>query len=217
MPVLFSAYPSLVGAVENKQVKLLAHNGAGRWFQAPDGAALYTRAYTADISNNAARESLFQQSLLRTNTTDQSIKFKVKVQLREPPPDVKPGLSVEADILTGFRAKALAGGPLAVVDDQHVIDRVLHLGELMRRHEHGSPLGRQMAQQLAQPHDADGVEAVGRLVEHEHPPCASARTAAARQERIFPPPVPPHDRTTRQLSPGIEDLFISRRRFQCGF
>ena len=34
--VLFSAYPSLVGAVESKKVKLLAHNGAGRWFQAPD-------------------------------------------------------------------------------------------------------------------------------------------------------------------------------------
>jgi tripartite-type tricarboxylate transporter receptor subunit TctC len=36
VPVLFSAYPSLVGAVENKQVKLLAHNGTGRWFQTPD-------------------------------------------------------------------------------------------------------------------------------------------------------------------------------------
>src|SRR6266550_5691235 len=34
--VLFSAYPSLVGAVESKKVKLLANNGAGRWFQAPD-------------------------------------------------------------------------------------------------------------------------------------------------------------------------------------
>jgi tripartite-type tricarboxylate transporter receptor subunit TctC len=36
VPVLFSAYPSLVGAVESKKVKLLAHNGTGRWFQAPD-------------------------------------------------------------------------------------------------------------------------------------------------------------------------------------
>jgi len=34
--VLFSAYPSLVGAVESKKVKLLANNGATRWFQAPD-------------------------------------------------------------------------------------------------------------------------------------------------------------------------------------
>src|SRR6187402_3525023 len=34
--VLFSAYPSLVGAVESKKVKLLAHNGSGRSFQAPD-------------------------------------------------------------------------------------------------------------------------------------------------------------------------------------
>jgi tripartite-type tricarboxylate transporter receptor subunit TctC len=34
--VLFSAYPSLVGAVESKKVRLLAHNGSGRSFQAPD-------------------------------------------------------------------------------------------------------------------------------------------------------------------------------------
>jgi HlyD family secretion protein len=37
-----------------------------------------------------------------------AIKFKVKVQIKDPPPDVKPGLSVQADILTGFRAQALA-------------------------------------------------------------------------------------------------------------
>ena len=34
-----------------------------------ESAALYTRAYTADVSNNAARESLFQRALLRTDTT----------------------------------------------------------------------------------------------------------------------------------------------------
>jgi tripartite-type tricarboxylate transporter receptor subunit TctC len=34
--VLFAAYPSLVGPVESKKVKLLAQNGEGRWFQAPD-------------------------------------------------------------------------------------------------------------------------------------------------------------------------------------
>jgi HlyD family secretion protein len=36
-----------------------------------------------------------------------AIKFKVKVQIQDPPTDVKPGLSVQADILTGFRPKAL--------------------------------------------------------------------------------------------------------------
>ncbi len=46
--------------------------------------------------------------MLRTNTTDQSIKFEVKVQIKDPPPDIKPGLSVQADILTGFQADALA-------------------------------------------------------------------------------------------------------------
>lgn len=39
---------------------------------------------------------------------NQAIKFKVKVRLTAPPPEVKPGLSARADILTGFRARALA-------------------------------------------------------------------------------------------------------------
>jgi HlyD family secretion protein len=39
---------------------------------------------------------------------NQAIKFKVKVRLIDPPPDVKPGLSARADILTGFRSQALA-------------------------------------------------------------------------------------------------------------
>ena len=36
-----------------------------------------------------------------------AIKFEVKVQIKDPPADIKPGLSVSADILTGFREKAL--------------------------------------------------------------------------------------------------------------
>ena len=36
-----------------------------------------------------------------------AIRFLVKVQIKDPPPDIKPGLSVQADILTGFREKAL--------------------------------------------------------------------------------------------------------------
>jgi HlyD family secretion protein len=39
--------------------------------------------------------------------TNEAIKFKVKVQLKNPPEGIKPGLSVQADILTGFRPKAL--------------------------------------------------------------------------------------------------------------
>lgn len=34
-----------------------------------ESAALYTRAYTADVSNNAARESLFQRAVMRTDAT----------------------------------------------------------------------------------------------------------------------------------------------------
>ena len=36
-----------------------------------------------------------------------AIKFLVRVEIKDPPADIKPGLSVSADILTGFRAKAL--------------------------------------------------------------------------------------------------------------
>jgi HlyD family secretion protein len=42
-----------------------------------------------------------------TGTQNEAIKFKVKIQLKNPPPGVKPGLSVQADVLTGFRADAL--------------------------------------------------------------------------------------------------------------
>ena len=45
--------------------------------------------------------------ILRTGTANEAIKFRVKVQLEDPPPDIKPGLSVQADVLTGFRAQAL--------------------------------------------------------------------------------------------------------------
>jgi HlyD family secretion protein len=36
-----------------------------------------------------------------------AIKFLVRVQIQDPPQDVKPGLSVQADILTGFRPKTI--------------------------------------------------------------------------------------------------------------
>lgn len=41
-----------------------------------------------------------------TGSTD-AIKFKVKVRIQNPPASIKPGLSVQADILTGFRSQAL--------------------------------------------------------------------------------------------------------------
>jgi HlyD family secretion protein len=45
--------------------------------------------------------------ILSTNPSTEAIKFKVKIQIQEPPEGIKPGLSVQADILTGFRAQAL--------------------------------------------------------------------------------------------------------------
>lgn len=45
--------------------------------------------------------------IINTGAQAAAIKFKVKVQIKDPPPDIKPGLSVQADILTGFRSQAL--------------------------------------------------------------------------------------------------------------
>jgi HlyD family secretion protein len=41
-------------------------------------------------------------------TQNEATKFKVKVQMKNPPSSIKPGLSAQADILTGRREKALA-------------------------------------------------------------------------------------------------------------
>jgi HlyD family secretion protein len=45
--------------------------------------------------------------IVSTGTGTEAIKFKVKVRIVNPPVDVKPGLSAQADILTGARANAL--------------------------------------------------------------------------------------------------------------
>jgi HlyD family secretion protein len=45
--------------------------------------------------------------IVKTGTQNEAVKFKVKIQIKNPPRGIKPGLSVQADILTGFRADAL--------------------------------------------------------------------------------------------------------------
>jgi len=42
-----------------------------------------------------------------TQQQTDAIKFKVKIEIEDPPDTVKPGLSVQADILTGFAGQAL--------------------------------------------------------------------------------------------------------------
>ncbi len=59
--------------------------------------------------------------IIRTGNQAEAIKFKVKVQIKDPPPDIKPGLSVQADILTGFRAQAI------VIPIQSLVVRDLEL------------------------------------------------------------------------------------------
>lgn len=47
--------------------------------------------------------------ITRTSAAQQNeaIKFTVKIEVKDPPEGIKPGLSVQADILTGFRSQAL--------------------------------------------------------------------------------------------------------------
>ncbi len=48
-------------------------------------------------------------------TTSDAINFKVKVKVLAPPPSIRPGFSVTADIITGVKEK-VAAVPLAAVD-----------------------------------------------------------------------------------------------------
>ncbi|MEW6367636.1 MAG: efflux RND transporter periplasmic adaptor subunit [Acidobacteriota bacterium] len=45
--------------------------------------------------------------ILQSGALTEAIKFKVKIKIQNPPPGIKPGLSVQADIMTGFRPQAL--------------------------------------------------------------------------------------------------------------
>jgi HlyD family secretion protein len=45
--------------------------------------------------------------ILKTTSGTEAIKFRVKVQMKDPPADVKPGLSAQAEILTGFTGQAV--------------------------------------------------------------------------------------------------------------
>lgn len=53
--------------------------------------------------------------ILKTGGQTEAIKFKVKAQIKTPPEGIKPGLSAQADILTGFRPKALVVSIQALV------------------------------------------------------------------------------------------------------
>jgi HlyD family secretion protein len=65
-------------------------------------------AYPNRTFNGVVTEVGGSPLLPAAGSANNAIRFLVKVQVKDPPPDVKPGLSVQADILTGFRPKALA-------------------------------------------------------------------------------------------------------------
>ena len=67
----------------------------------------------------------------------------------------------------------------AAVDDHDAVDRLRDLGEHVARDEDRAALGGERAQEVAQPPDPGRVEAVRRLVEHEHLRVAEQRRREA--------------------------------------
>lgn len=69
-------------------------------------ALVHVDAYPNRTFNGRVTE-VGNSPILKTGSANEAIKFRVKIQLKDPPPDVKPGLSAQAEILTGFRAQAV--------------------------------------------------------------------------------------------------------------
>lgn len=64
-------------------------------------------AYPNRTFNGVVTEVGSSPIVKATANANDAIKFKVKVQIQDPPEGIKPGLSVQADILTGFRGQTL--------------------------------------------------------------------------------------------------------------
>ncbi|MFN8169054.1 MAG: hypothetical protein U0S36_09760 [Candidatus Nanopelagicales bacterium] len=81
------------------------------------------------------------------------------------------------DAVAGLDQLGERAGPheRAARHDDDVVDRLLDLAEHVARDEHRAALAGEVAQERAQPRDALGVEAVGRLVEHEDAGVAEER------------------------------------------
>ena len=54
------------------------------------------------------------------------------------------------------------------VEDQDFINGLSELGQHVAGEQDGAPFGGEVAQQVAQPADAGGIQATGRLIEDEH-------------------------------------------------
>ena len=101
----------------------------------------------------------------------------------------------------------------AVGDDDDVVDGLLDLLEHVAGDQDRPALGGQVAQEAAQPPDALGVEAVGRLVEDEHLRVAQHRgseaEALAHAHRVAAGPLArgggEADQLEHLVDPGVAD------------
>jgi hypothetical protein len=107
-------------------------------------------------------------------------------------------------------------------DHDQVVGGERHLAHQVRRDEDRAPLGRQAAQQVADPLDAFGVEPVDRLVEEQHGRVAEKRggdaepLAHAERERSRPLPgdVVQPDEVDQRVHPLLRDPVRLRERQQ---
>lgn len=74
--------------------------------KAGQSAQVRIDAYPSQVFDGEVTE--VSGSPIATTNTNQAIKFKVKVGIKNPPATIKPGLSAQADIMTGKRQMALA-------------------------------------------------------------------------------------------------------------
>src|SRR5215218_2270980 len=102
------------------------------------------------------------------------------------------------------------GDDPARVDDDQPVDGVLHLPEQVRGQEHGPAAGGVAAEQVAHPADALGVQAVGRLVEHQHRRVGQQRPCDAEPlphaERVAGDPASGRGREADELQHLVDAL-----------
>ena len=101
------------------------------------------------------------------------------------------------------------GDEPAFVDDDHVVDEVLDLGEQVARDQHGVAPSGPGTEQVAQVADALGVEAVGGFVEHQHrrvaEQCGGQREPLLHAERVGADPSPSGLRAEADHGEGLVD------------
>ena len=134
-----------------------------------------------------------------TVSVSRPVAAMVPPALRQRRHRLRPRGGAQRDPVTGRgrdqRRHGGVGDDLAAAGHHKVVRGVLQLGHQVAGHQHRAALAGQRPQEPAHPHDALGVHAVERLVEHEH-------RRVAEQRRGDAEPLPHAQRVAAGLAPG---------------